>query len=105
MTNKLYVIARADLPYEQQAVQAAHAATEWARTTSSRYFPHPTFVFLNAQNRLHLTWIQIKLILANKDYVLFREPDLGNQVTAIAIHLFTPQNNKRLFDKLPLMKF
>lgn len=103
MTNKLYVIVRADLSYEQQAIQAAHAAVEWARIFGSQYY-HPTLVFLNAQNRLHLTWIRIKLILANRLYVPFREPDLDDQITAIAVHLHSSSIH-RLFNKLPLMKF
>jgi hypothetical protein len=99
--NKLYVIIRSDISPEQQAIQAGHAAVEWARKHGYR-FPHPTFVFLGAKNELHLIWLMIRLILAGKSYTPFHEPDLADQVTAIAVHHI---GESKLFKNLPLMKF
>jgi hypothetical protein len=78
--NKLYVVVRT-----AQAIQASHAAVEWARDYGHNY-THPTFVFLSVENKLQLQLLRIRLILANKSYVLFHEPDHDRGLTAIAIH-------------------
>lgn len=44
-----------------------------------------------------LTWINGE-DLTNKDYSIFREPDLNNQLTAIAL-----QDDGRMFKKLKLV--
>ena len=85
MYNKLYVVVRTDLPPEAQAIQASHAALEWARYYG-HYYTHPTFIFLSVENKLQLRLLIIKLILANKQYVTFNEPDYDRGLTAVAIH-------------------
>jgi hypothetical protein len=88
VSNKLYVVIRKDLPPEAQAIQASHAAVEWARSCGS-YYMHPTFVFLSVENKLQLQLLRIKLILANKLHFPFHEPDYDRGLTAIAIHHYT----------------
>ena len=44
------------------------------------------------------TW-RVRLDLTNKDYSMFREPDLNNQLTAIAL-----QDDGRMFKKLKLVR-
>ena len=41
---------------------------------------------------------RVRLDLTNKDYSMFREPDLNNQLTAIAL-----QDDGRMFKKLKLV--
>ena len=41
---------------------------------------------------------RVRLDLTNKDYSIFREPDLNNQLTAIAL-----QDDGRMFKKLKLV--
>ena len=83
--NKLYVVVRTDLPPEAQAIQAAHAATEWAMRYGSD-FQHPTFVFLQVENKFKLWMLAVALVLANRPYVPFYEPDFDRGLTAIAVH-------------------
>lgn len=42
---------------------------------------------------------RVRLDLTNKDYSMFREPDLNNQLTAIAL-----QDDGRMFKKLKLVR-
>lgn len=83
--NKLYVVVRTDQTKTQQAIQAGHAATEWARRHGDN-FTHPTFVWLGVRNKLQLWLLCVRLVLANKPYVPFYEPSQNKGLTAIAIH-------------------
>lgn len=90
--NKLYVVVRIDLPPEAQAIQTTHAAVEWARKYGHRYV-HPTLVVLGVKNKFQLQLLKVRLVLANKDYVEFHEPDHDRGLTAIAIHHHGYSNN------------
>jgi hypothetical protein len=83
--NKLYVVVRTNLPPEAQAIQVSHAAIEWARKYGDRY-THPTLVVLGVKNKFQLQLLKVRLVLANKGYVEFHEPDYNGGLTAIAIH-------------------
>jgi hypothetical protein len=103
MYNKLYLIVRTDLSPEQQAIQAGHAAVEWARRYGHLY-THPTFVLLEAENKAHLKWLMVKMVLAGVAYIPFYEPDRNDGLTALAVH-YHGSKERRLFRKLPLLKF
>ena len=103
MINKLYLIVRTDLSPEQQAIQAGHAAVEWARGHGHLY-PHPTFVLLEAKNKSHLKWLMVRCILAGMAYIPFYEPDRNEGLTALAVH-YCGLKDRKLFYKLPLLKF
>jgi hypothetical protein len=103
MYNKLYLIVRTDLTPEQQAIQAGHAAVEWARR-HGHLCSHPTFVLLEAKNKAHLKWLMVKLVLAGMAYIPFYEPDRNDGLTALAVHYYKSKDRK-LFYKLPLLKF
>lgn len=92
--NKLYVVVRTNLPPETQAIQATHAAIEWARKYGNQYV-HPTLVVLGVKNKLQLQLLKIKLVLANKDYFEFHEPDYNRGLTAIAIHHYGYSKDER----------
>jgi len=82
MSQRLYVLVRNDLPQSYKAVQAGHAVAEWLLRDQT--WRNETLVYLgvNDENEL-LDWKE-RLDFKNKKYTEFREPDIGNQLTAIA---------------------
>jgi hypothetical protein len=92
--NKLYVVVRTDLSPEAQAIQATHAAIEWAKKCGGRYV-HPTLVVLGVKNKFQLQLLKIKLVLASKDYFEFHEPDYNRGLTAIAIHHYGHSSDEK----------
>lgn len=99
---KLYLVVRSDLPPGQQAVQAAHALQEFNHAF------HPQAMKWHAtSNHLALLAVPDEGALAHllrKAHgqrvaaVGFREPDRGDELTAIAI---APEG-KQLTRRLPL---
>lgn len=86
--SKLRVITRRDLPIQTQAVQAAHAAIDFQHQhsieakewhTSSNYL-----VFLTVADEEELIKLISRAILTGIKHTIFREPDLGNKITAVA---------------------
>jgi hypothetical protein len=96
------VITRADLPPGTQAVQAAHAAIEFAVTypslTSSWHSASNTLVVLAVPDELALGWLDQDARASGLRAARFREPDLGGALTAVAIE---PAGH-RLLRRLPL---
>lgn len=87
--SKLYIITRNDLTAAYQAVQSAHVladailkfpkdALEWHRVSN-------TLVMLSVQDEYNLLSVEDKLKEAGMKFVSFREPDIGDELTAIAI--------------------
>lgn len=96
--TKLYVVTREDIPTGAQAVQACHAAIEFNQTfpdISRQWFETSNYlVMLAVRNEEYLQ----RLIFRAKDlgikHTEFREPDMDNQITAVA---FEPtEKSKRL---------
>lgn len=86
--QKLYIVTRDDLPPAQQAVQAAHALTEYIvqhrEGASSWYSTSNTLALLSVP-----TEDSLKLLITKarrKGFVLseFREPDRPHELTAVA---------------------
>jgi hypothetical protein len=95
-------VTRADLPPGTQAVQGAHAALEfavrhpdlvsvWARGGGS-------LLFLAAADELALCWLLADAERNGYQAVPFCEPDLGNALTAVAVH-----GARRLCSRFPLV--
>lgn len=87
--DKLYLIVRADLSAAQQAVQAAHAlqafnlqheraARTWAAGSN-------TLALLAVENEAQLAELAARAETFGVRCSLFREPDLDDSLTAIAI--------------------
>ncbi len=99
---KLYAVVRADLPPGSQAVQAAHAlrefAAEYPRLEQKWHETSNTLVMLAARSEQDLVALATDLGYRGVPVSLFREPDLGNAVTAICVG---PQGGRFLRD-LPL---
>ena len=80
---KLYVLLRKDLSYSQQAVQGGHAVAEFLLKSSSKW-KNTTLIYLGVKGENQLkNWIK-KLSRQNIDCISWREPDMNNEITAIA---------------------
>ena len=83
--NKLYVLVRKDLPNSYQAVQAGHAVAEWLLQHGQiTEWKNGTLVYLGVENEHDLERWTHKLNYKNMQWTGFREPDIGDQMTAIA---------------------
>lgn len=97
-------MVRKDLSLSQQAVQACHAALE-----SGRQFPwvgdHPHLVLLNVPDEPSLNrWLEEVLSQPQFKVTPFREPDLNNSLTAIAVAGVSSKSLRHYFRSLPLFK-
>lgn len=104
-TEKLRVVSRRDLPIGTQALQSGHAAIdfqhehpeiarEWQK--KSNYL-----AFLTVSDESQLINLISKAILTGIKYTVFREPDIDNQITAVA---FEPSDAaRRLTSSCPLL--
>ena len=95
---KMFVIVRKDLSTSQQAVQAGHALAEYLMHGPFSRWQNGTLIYLGVKGRNQLENIKKKFERENIPHMEFREPDLDNQITAIA----TDQHNKYI-DKLNLL--
>ena len=104
-TEKLRVITRRDLSLGYQATQACHAAidfqheyqreaTEWH--TSSNYL-----AILTVKDEEELIDILVKVSLRGIKYTIFREPDLNNEITAVALE--ASNDSRKITSSLPLL--
>ncbi len=82
MSHRLYVLVRKDLPESYRAVQAGHAVAEWLLRDQT--WRNETLVYLGVDNERDLFDWKDKLNYKNIKYAEFKEPDIGNQLTAIA---------------------
>jgi len=81
---KLYIIIRKDLSISQRAVQAGHAVAEFCLRGPISSWSNGTLIYLGVRNLNQLEKLMYQLNNENIRYIEFREPDLYNQVTAIA---------------------
>lgn len=102
--QKLTTVTRRDLSPGYQAVQASHSTIQFVfeyPETSSFWIKNPYLVHLSVENEEKLHILISKLKKSNLKYSVFREPDLNNQVTAIAIE--PSDKTRKLVSNLPLM--
>jgi hypothetical protein len=85
--SKLYVITRSDLELPYQGVQAGHAVSRWSRVNPDHlWWDNETMAYLVVDDESHLKrWCE-KLKVRGYDFIEFHEPDIGNQLTAIACY-------------------
>jgi hypothetical protein len=83
VSNKLYVVTRNDLTKSQQAVQSGHALAEFLLTHNTNW-TNGTLVYLKVVNEVSLKDLTKELNNSNIAYVSFKEPDRGDELTAIA---------------------
>lgn len=100
MHQKLFVLIRKDLPAAVQAVQAGHAVAEFCKRWQffgNTDWNNETLIYLSVQDEAHLELWKFKLDSRGREYAEFREPDLNDQVTAIAC-----MSSRNIFSNLPL---
>ena len=96
MSKRLYIIVRKDLSESYRAVQAGHAVAEWILHDQS--WKNETLIYLGVENEKDLLrWVD-KLNFKNIKYIGFNEPDINNELTAIATVC-----NDKIFNKLNLL--
>ena len=81
--KKLYVISRLDLSTSQQAVQAGHAVAKAVQHGLDTDW-NGTLVYLGVDSEDKLAFWGTKLTAKGINWIGFREPDIGHQLTAIA---------------------
>ena len=89
--KRLYVLIDQKLDVVYGCVQGGHAVAQWL-------LEHLNQNWNNNYLYADLDKWRVRLDLTNKDYSMFREPDLNNQLTAIAL-----QDDGRMFKKLKLV--
>lgn len=87
-------------------VQSSHAAIEAANLFGFGNLPeHPHIVLLSAKNESKLHNVTKYLFQSGIKFVHFYEPDIGNQLTAIASQPIAEYDDKRkLLRKYQLLK-
>ena len=104
--KKLIVITRRDLPLPYQAVQAAHAAVQFQyehpELAKNWYHNSNYLIFLTTENEDELKKFIDKANSNNIQLSIFREPDINNQITAIALE--PCEQSRKMTSSLPLIK-
>lgn len=101
---KLSTVTRRDLTAGSQSVQSTHAAIQFVfehPEIAQIWFKDPYLAQLSVENEEKLHELIYKLQKNHIKYSIFREPDLDNQITAIAIE--PSDKTRRLLSNLPLM--
>ena len=94
---KMYVIVRRDISPSYQAVQGGHALAEFLLNYSQNW-GNSTLIYLGVSNELQLKKWENKLTQRNITFAEWREPDIDNQITAIAAY-----SNEEVFKNLNLL--
>lgn len=89
-TNRLYVIVRKDLTIKLSntipAVQAGHAVAEFCLNSPFAWkWLNKTLIYLQVDNLLQLKGVLWDLQKRNIQWTEFHEPDMNNELTAIAV--------------------
>lgn len=99
---KLYIIVRADLPPGDRAVQAAHAAVDFqhqhAAIAARWQRESNTLAMLTVPDEWDLEKLLFDIAGRGLAFTTFREPDLGDSMTAIAVEA----GAGKIVRKLPL---
>ena len=95
----LFVLVRKDLSKSSQSVQAGHAVAKFILDHDGEW-QNGTLVYLSVQNGKQLT--EICGQMRHLEQSAFKEPDLDNQVTAVAI-LGSADARVSEFSFLPLL--
>ncbi len=89
---------RKDLTDSQRAVQAGHAVAEYLVHSPLSVWRNETLIYLGAKGLKDLKNLTRKLDFNDVNYTEWREPDLNNEITAIASDIDSP-----IFKKLNLL--
>ena len=101
---KLSTVTRRNLTAGAQSVQSSHALAQFIfeyPDISIKWFKDPYLAQLSCADEDDLKNLIEKLQKNNIKFSIFREPDLDNQITAIAIE--PSDQSRRLLSSYPLM--
>lgn len=82
--KRMYAVVRDDLVRPQKAVQAGHAISEFLLKNSDHGWKNGTLIYLAVPNLKSLSLFCEKLEKEGVKFSKFIEPDIGDQLTAIA---------------------
>jgi len=84
----MYVLVRNDLAQTYRIVQGSHALAQYALTMPDifKQWNNNTIIYLGVKNLIDLKEWKVKLEKLQKKHCSFYEPDLENQLTAIACY-------------------
>lgn len=102
MKMKLVVLVNEDLyslPYK--AVQAGHAVAQFLLDHPDSNWKNDTLIYLSANKYDMLSYIA-KADIRKLEHSAFYEPDIGNELTACAIHC--DEGNMNLCHKFKLLR-
>lgn len=96
--KKMYVLVRSDLNTVYSCVQGGHALAQFSLQFRDIFetWNNRTIVYLKVRNEDALKFYVSKLKNKQIDYSVFHEPDLHNQMTAIACYC-----DGKIFSNLP----
>lgn len=99
------MVTRKDLTEGQRAVQSAHAAINFTFEHPDRAGPwwkdSNYLVLLEVENEDKLKDLIYKLNELNLRHAIFKEPDLDNKITAVAIE--PSELTQKIVKKIPLL--
>ena len=98
-----YIFVRTDISYEQQVVQAAHAALE-AGFEFDKPSVTSSIVLIPAKDMGELHMIAARLEENQIQFKMFHEPDFGMGDSAIATQPITSAEQRRVMRKYKLYK-
>lgn len=96
MQKRLYVLIDEALDPIYGCVQGGHVVAQWLIDHPRQDWNNSYLIYLKADIQKWITRLEYLGI----DYTQFREPDLGNKTTSLAI-----LGNEKLFKKLELMSW
>jgi hypothetical protein len=91
------VLVRKDLSHGQQIVQTSHVVAEYLLNNCCSTWKNETLVCLGVHSENCLERWASRVALLKLPFAVFREPDIGNQMTALAV-----EDNSGLFKDLKL---
>jgi len=99
-----YFFTRQDISPEYQLVQTAHAALKLGATLKPEQVKGLYFTCCGVANLDELYMIQDFLDNQGYQYIAFREPDIGNELTSIAVEPIA-ENKRGVLRNFPLLTF
>lgn len=93
--QRLYVLIDNNLDSIYGCVQGGHVVAQWLLNHPNQDWNNSYLIYVSAD----ISKWKERLDILEIDYTEFREPDLNNQVTALAI-----LNNDKIFKNLKLVK-
>ena len=86
--KKMFILVRKDLESPYKFVQGAHALAQYAleHTQDFNEWNNQTIVFVNVKDETALYKWKDKLYYSDKKISVFTEPDINDQLTAIACY-------------------